>query len=109
MSIESRRLVEASQTLGAAYLDGLRPHVYCLRGKRQGPVKVQPCGFHTDLHLESLIWTRGAKFPCWKLSQRLKCPRCGGTSVEVSWQPGSSHAARAGRDLYQCAIAARKT
>ena len=58
MSQETRTLVEASQTLGAAFLAGLRPHVRCLRGKRMGPVKVEPCGHATELDLESLIWTR---------------------------------------------------
>jgi hypothetical protein len=108
MSAESRRLVEASQTLGAAYLAGLRPHVTCLRGSRIGPTKVQACGYRADLDLESLIWTRGAKFPCWRLQQRLRCPRCGGMSIEVRWLPGPSVSARASRDLYQCAIAAGK-
>ena len=84
MSRESRSLVEASQTLGAAFLAGLQPHARCLRGRRIGPVKVQPCGYDAMLDLESLIWTRGAQFPCWRLYQRLKCPRCGGTSVELA-------------------------
>ena len=79
MSAESRRLVEASQTLGAVFLAG------CLRGKRLGVTKVEPCGYSAGPDLESLIWTRGAKFPCWRPSQRLKCPRCGGMSVEVAW------------------------
>ena len=105
MSQEARTLVEASQTLGAAFLAGLRPHVRCLRGKRMGPVKVEPCGYATELDLESLIWTRGAKYPCWRLASRLKCPRCGGTAVELAWLPGGSPAARAGRDLYQCLVA----
>jgi hypothetical protein len=108
LSIESRTLVEASQTLGAAYLAGLQPHVRCLRGRRMGPTKVEPCGYDALLGLESLIWMRGAKYPCWRLSQRLKCTRCGGTAVELAWFPGPSPAIRAGRDLYQCAVAAGK-
>ena len=106
MSQDARTLVEASQTLGAAFLAGLRPHVRCLRGKRMGPVKVEPCGYATELDLESLIWTRGAKYPCWRLTSRLKCPRCGGMAVELAWLPGGSPAARASRDLYQCVVAA---
>lgn len=106
MTAEIRTLVEASQTLGAAFLAGLRPHARCQRGKRSGPVKQEPCGYAATLDLESLIWTRGAKFPCWRLAQRLRCPRCGGMSVELAWLPGSSPAARAGRDLYQCTVAA---
>jgi len=106
LSPESRRLVEASQTLGAAFLAGYRPHVRCLRGDRRGPVKIEPCGYDAILNLESLIWTRGAKFPCWRLVQRLKCPRCGGTAVELAWLPGGSRAERAAKDLYQCKVAA---
>ncbi|MEY4967238.1 MAG: hypothetical protein RL274_2821 [Pseudomonadota bacterium] len=105
MSQETRTLVEASQTLGAAFLAGLRPHVRCLPGKRMGPVKVEPCGYATKLHLESLIWTHGPKYPCWRLASRLRCPRCGGTVVEMTRLPGGLLPARARRDLYQCVVA----
>jgi hypothetical protein len=108
LSPESRSLVEASQTIGAAFLAGLLPHARCLRGRHMGPVKVEPCGYDAMLDLESLIWTRGSKFPCWRLAQRLKCPRCGGMAVELSWHPGPPPSARAARDLYQCAVAAGK-
>jgi hypothetical protein len=106
MSAQSRALIEASQTLGAAFLAGLQVHAMCRRGNRIGIVKVEPCGYDAMLELESLIWTRGAKYPCWRLAQRLKCPRCGGMSIEVAWVPGTSPAARRSRDLYQCAVAA---
>jgi hypothetical protein len=75
MSAQSRDLKEASQTLGAAYLAGLQPHANCQRRNRIGIVKVVPCGYDAMLDLESLIWTRGAKFPCGQLAQRLRCPR----------------------------------
>lgn len=98
-------LVAVDVTLGEAYLGGLRPYARCLRGKRSGPVKIVPCGYDAALHLESLIWTRGAKFPCWRLASRMKCPRCGGTAVQIDWMPGTSPGARAARDLYQCVVA----
>lgn len=107
MSHDVRTLVEASQTIGAAFLAGLRPHARCMRGKRSGPVKQEPCGYAAGLDLETLIWAKGAKYPCWRLGQqRLRCPRCGGLSVELIWMPGGSPSARAARDLYQCRIAA---
>jgi hypothetical protein len=91
--------VITNRTLGVAFIEGLRPHVRCLRGKRSGPVKTEPCGYAANLSLETLIWTRGAAFPVWRLASRLKCPRCGGTRMAVEWQPG----ARApGHDLVQC-------
>lgn len=101
-------VVEASKTLADAWLEGLNPHVRCQRGRRMGPVKVEPCGYDAPLSLETLLWTRGARFPLWRLETRLKCPRCGGTAVTVAWIPGGSPGARAGRDLYQCDAAARR-
>lgn len=98
-------VVTVDKTLGHAWLEGLRPHFRCQRGKRIGVAKVEPCGYAAEISLETLIWTRGAKFPLWRLPSRIKCPRCGGTSVEVAWMPGGSPAARAGRDLYQCKVA----
>jgi hypothetical protein len=98
------RVVSPEMLLGEAFLGGLSPHVRCLRSKRLGPVKIEPCGYGADLDLESLIWTRGAKFPCWRLSQRLRCPRCGGLSVELGWAPTAERATRARQDLYQCAL-----
>lgn len=77
--------VDSTLTLGAAYLAGLKPHARCLRGKRSWLPKFQPCDHAADLDLESLIWTRGAAFPCWKLAGRLKCPRCGEIDVDVTW------------------------
>ncbi len=96
------------RTLGEAFLEGLQPSVHCLRDHRNGPVKRELCGYRADLDLESLIWTRGAKYPCWRLRQKLKCPRCGGTAVDVSWHQVLSGAERARRHLYQCAEAANK-
>ena len=58
--------------------------------------------YATGLPVESLIWTREAKYPCWRLANRLNCPRRGGTAVEMTRLPGGSPAARAGRDLYRC-------
>lgn len=102
----TRRFVEASQTLGAAFLAGLTPYATCQRGGRRGPVKIEPCGYSAPLDLETLLWKCGARYPAWRLQRFLKCPRCGGTSIEVAWQPGSSRATRRARDLMQCAEAA---
>jgi hypothetical protein len=100
--------VDEDVTLGEAFLAGWEPHVRCLRGSRNGPAKIEPCGYTTTLDLESLIWTRGATYPCWRLRKRLKCPRCGGLAVRLSWSPGASRAERARRDLCQCVAAAIK-
>lgn len=99
---------DVETTLGMAFLAGLRPHARCLRGKRQGPVKVEACEYIAELDFETLIWTRGAAFPCWRLAQRLKCPRCGGTRLVVDWHPGAWTGERRSRDLVQCAIEEEK-
>jgi hypothetical protein len=39
LSSEIRTLVEASQTLGAAFFAGFSPHATCTRGSRNGPVQ----------------------------------------------------------------------
>jgi hypothetical protein len=46
-----------------AWLTGMVPHVRCLRGPRDGPAKIEPCGYRAALSLETLLWTRGARFP----------------------------------------------
>ena len=112
MSTETRHLVEASQTLGGAFLAGFDLRAICQRGTHRGPVKIEPCGYAANLHLETLIWAKGAKYPCWRLiNGRLRCPRCGGLSVELAWLPPVSPnagAARSARDLHQCQVAARE-
>ena len=59
---DSRAYIEASQTLDAAFLEGLRPWPTCLREKRMGPVKAEPCRYKAQLHLETLIWAKGARY-----------------------------------------------
>lgn len=102
---EIKTFEEARRTLGSAFLAGLKPYAECRRGKRSGPVKIVPCGYRSELHLETLIWTRGAKYPCARLAQRLKCPRCGGLAVTLVWMPSDNPKERAQRDLYQCVVA----
>ncbi len=98
-------VVAVDKTLGDAWLAGLAPQARCLRGRRSGPVKIEPCGYVAGLDLQTLIWTRGARFPLWKLESRLKCPRCGGVRVVVEWLPLASPGARAAADLLQCEAA----
>jgi hypothetical protein len=98
--------VAASQTLGAAYLAGLRPVVRCLRGSRIGPVKVEKCGYSAELDLETLMWKCGTKYPTYRLQRFLKCPHCGGQSIEVSWEPGQPPAAHEAHQMYQAREAA---
>jgi len=59
---------ESNKTLADAWLRGLIPRVRCLRGPRNGPAKIERCGYTAELSLETLIWTRGARFPCRRLA-----------------------------------------
>lgn len=93
-------------TLGEAWLWGYSPHVRCNRGKRIGPVKVEPCGYTADLDLATLLWAKGARYPVSRLSQRLKCPRCGGRSITLAWLPTGNAVQRRGQQFYQCEEAA---
>ena len=56
LSQETRTLVEASQTLGAAFLAGLRPHVRCLRGKRKVLRTLPLCFPGTQMELPAIQW-----------------------------------------------------
>ncbi len=98
----------SNNTLADAWLRGLIPHVRCLRGPRNGPVKIEKCGYTAPLSLETLLWTRGARFPCWRLATRLKCPCCGGVSVEVYWQESPERMDRSATKFYECEKAARR-
>lgn len=102
-----RQYPAEDKTLADAWMGGLVPRVRCLRGKRIGPVKVEPCGYSSAISLSTLIWTRGARFPCHLLARRLKCPRCGGTMVEVGWFPEALPYERATRSFYECEKAAK--
>jgi hypothetical protein len=93
---------DRDNTLADAWLQGLVPQVRCLRGPRNGPAKIERCGYTATLSLETLLWTRGARFPVWRLPNRLKCPRCGGMAVEVDWLPSDESMKRPTKRFYQC-------
>jgi hypothetical protein len=39
-----------------------------------------------DLDLQTLIWTRGERFPRDQLESRLRWPKCGQMNVHVMWR-----------------------
>ena len=99
---------DRNKTLADAWLTGLVPHVRCLRGPRNGPAKIERCEYGATLSLETLLWTRGARFPCWRLAMRLKCPSCGGVAVEVDWLPSPERMDRGSTTFYECERAVRR-
>jgi hypothetical protein len=77
-------------TLGDAYAAGWSIRMRCLRGHLRGIVKVDPCRFEADLSLETLVCTRGRRFPLSQLAARLQCPNCGESRLELLFDvPGS--------------------
>ena len=111
MSIEDhlRQYPKENWTLADAWVAGWVPRALCLRGERNGPAKIESCGYSSPLSLATLIWTRGACFPCWKLANRLKCPRCGWVQIEVGWFAEASPYERATHAFHECTKTARST
>lgn len=70
-------------TLGAAYKAHWKMHVSC-----------PGCDLRERVDMRALLWTRGAACLLEVLRDRLKCPRCGGRTVKVTWEtptgPGAS-------------------
>jgi hypothetical protein len=83
------------KTFGEAFSLGWRITARCAWGRREGMKSIRQCNARYDLDLETLIWTRGGKFPISMLSERLKCPRCGSRQVALMFNlPGHSDAKR---------------
>lgn len=69
-------------TLGEAYKAHWKLHVGC-----------PGCDLRERLDLRALLWTRGSACPLELLPERLKCPRCGGRTLRVTWEtPGGAPA-----------------
>lgn len=77
-------------TLGDAYAAGWSIRMRCLRGHLKHIVKRDPCRFEAELNLETLVCTRGRRFPLSQLASRLQCPNCGDNKLELLFDvPGS--------------------
>lgn len=65
-----------ADTLGEAHQLGWRVMARCIDPSR--PAKhARHCTWSSELHLGTLVVTRGRDFPLACLHERLKCPRCG--------------------------------
>jgi hypothetical protein len=84
------------ETIGEAYLLGWRVTVRCSYGRSDGPKSrsSRECNYRKELDMETLVWTRGGRFPLSRLEVRLRCPRCGSRNVVVLYQPPRTAAAR---------------
>jgi len=77
------------ETLGEAWNHSWRIHIRCLDDGRRGLKHTRRCDYRTELHVETLVITRGRDFPLARLSMRLRCPRCGCRDVAVMFSPSS--------------------
>ena len=77
----------AVETLGDAWNFSWTLHMRCLDEGREGLKHKRRCDFRTELHLQTLVCTRGRDFPLARLAERLRCPRCGCRRVAVMFGP----------------------
>jgi hypothetical protein len=75
------------RTLGDAWRYGWKARAVCQfmsYGKRSERRSIV-CRASYELDLQTLVWTRGERFPREDLESRLRCPRCGQMRVQVVW------------------------
>ena len=75
------------ETIGQAFSLGWRIHMRCLDDGMEGLKHKRECGFRAELHMETLVATRGRDFPLARIAERLRCPRCGCRRVAVMFGP----------------------
>jgi DNA-directed RNA polymerase subunit RPC12/RpoP len=79
------------ETIGDAYSLSWRVFARCTKGKfEDGARAVRECHYRAELHLQTLVWTRGRTFPLSSLESRLKCPQCGSRRIIVMFEPPPS-------------------
>lgn len=82
------------ETLGEALNYGRHVHMRCLDDGMHGLKHERECGLRMELDLATLVATRGRAFPLGKLSERLRCPRCGCRRVQVAFDPSAKDTRR---------------
>lgn len=86
------------ETLGDAFTHSWRVTARCSGGVVDDRTHARPCVYQEELHMHTLVWTRGRNFPLARLESRLMCPRCGSRRVVLIFQPpAQSQRARAER------------
>jgi hypothetical protein len=86
------------ETLGQAHEYGWRITARCTHGRADHAGRSsRECYHREELNMETLLWTRGARFPLSRLSGVLKCPHCGSRQITVMFDiPQIPTARRAG-------------
>jgi hypothetical protein len=79
------------ETIGEAWNFGWHLHMRCLDDGKEGLKHRKRCAYRTALDLQTLVSTRGRDFPLARISERLRCPRCGCRRVAVMFGPPTSY------------------
>jgi hypothetical protein len=61
-------------------------HCYWFGDSKHGQ-RIPFCDHSYRLDMTTLVWTRGQRFPLDRLSECLRCPKCGQRNVRVLVQP----------------------
>jgi hypothetical protein len=72
------------ETLGEALSYGWRVTARCAAGKQDGMHRHPECRYRAELDMETLVWTRGRRFPLSRLETRLRCPLCGSVVLIIA-------------------------
>jgi hypothetical protein len=75
------------ETLSDAFTHSWRVTARCSGGLVDDRTHARPCVYQEELHMHTLVWTRGRNFPLARLESRLMCPRCGSRRVVLIFQP----------------------
>jgi hypothetical protein len=66
---------------------GWKVHMRCANGYRQETRSIRRCVYRKQLDRETLVATRGPKFPLSRVESHLMCPACGNRRVTVVFEP----------------------
>jgi hypothetical protein len=89
-------------TLGDAHAAKWGIRLRCTRGHQRGIVKLDRCDFQAALDVQTLLCTRGRRFPLSQLASRLQCPNCGDGRLELLFDvPGTPIPAYVPQDRYR--------
>jgi hypothetical protein len=87
------------ETLGEALSYGWRVTARCAAGKQDGMHRHE-CVYRAELDMQTLVWTRGRRFPLSRLESRLRCPMCGSRDVTLLFTiPREAQTARSAKSV----------
>lgn len=70
-------------TIGDAFNQGWQLSAACRHGLVDTGSSSRKCDWKYNLDMTTLVATRGRDFPIDRVSERLRCPRCGSRKISV--------------------------